>query len=68
MAQRENLSMLSEDKAVEDFDDHNLHITDHTRALLTEDFSNKLKAKQRIVKHLKSHRAFILGETVKVAE
>lgn len=67
-AQRENLSMLSEDKAVEDFDDHNLHITEHTRALLTEDFSNNLKAKQRIVKHLKSHRAFILGEIVKVAE
>jgi hypothetical protein len=67
-AQRENLSMVIEDKEVEDFDEHDLHITEHTRALLTEDFSTNLKAKQRIINHVKSHRAYLSLQKQKVAE
>lgn len=55
-AQRENLALITSSQEVEEFDDHNLHITEHTRALLTEDFTSKTQAKQRILKHLADHK------------
>lgn len=58
-AQRENLALMNEEREVEEFDEHELHVTEHTRALLTEDFSSQLKAKQRILSHLKKHKAYM---------
>jgi hypothetical protein len=55
-AQRENIFMMSSEQEVEEFDEHSLHITEHTRALLTEDFTNNQKGKQRILAHLKKHQ------------
>ncbi len=55
-AQRENLEMVKNEVEVEDFDDHSVHETEHVRALLTEDFLNEPKAKQRILMHLKKHK------------
>lgn len=58
-AQRENISMMAKEEAVEEFDEHELHITEHTRALLTEDFSCNKKAKERILSHLNSHKTLM---------
>ena len=58
-AQRENLALMNEEREVEEFDEHELHVTEHTRALLTEDFSSQLKAKQRILSHLKKHKSYM---------
>ena len=58
-AQRENLALMNEEREVEEFDEHELHVTEHTRALLTEDFSSQLKAKQRIISHLKKHKSYM---------
>ena len=55
-AQKENLALMQEEQNVESYDDHNVHVTEHTRALLSEDFSSNLKAKQRIIKHLNAHK------------
>ncbi len=55
-AQRENLEMVNGEVEVEEFDDHSVHEIEHVRALLTEDFSNDQKAKQRILTHLKKHK------------
>ena len=62
-AQRENIILFKENHVVEEFDDHNLHIIEHTRALLTEDFSTNLDAKQRILKHLAEHKKNNLIQT-----
>ena len=58
-AQRENISMMAKEETVEEFDEHELHITEHTRALLTEDFSCNKKAKERILSHLNSHKTLM---------
>ncbi len=63
-AQRENILLFKENQVVEEFDDHNLHVIEHTRALLTEDFSNKADAKQRILKHLAEHKKINLIQPV----
>lgn len=69
-AQRENIKMAEEDCATEDFDDHELHINEHIRFLLTENFSGREKYKQRITNHLNKHKqqsyaekAFSLNQT-----
>ena len=60
-AQRENVTLQSGEFTPEEFDDHNLHIVEHTRCLLEEDFSSKLKAKQRIIAHIKKHKIMMLA-------
>ena len=67
-AQRENLLMVNNNAEVEEFDDHQIHITEHIRALLTEDYSNNLKAKQRVVSHLKKHKLIFGNQSVEVAQ
>ena len=58
-AQKENLALMQEEQNVESYDDHNVHVTEHTRALLSEDFTSNLKAKQRIIKHLNAHKIMV---------
>ncbi len=55
-AERENVLLKEEDVPADGYDDHALHITEHTRALLSggeQDEGNK----QRLVRHIASHRA-----------
>lgn len=67
-AQRENLLMVNANAEVEEFDEHQIHITEHVRALLTEDYSNNLKAKQRVMAHLKKHKLILGNQSIEVAQ
>ena len=58
-ASEENIDMKSQDKAVDDYDDHALHILEHTRYLLGADFKrsrNQEEIKQRISAHIRAHK------------
>ena len=58
-AGEENIEMRSIDMAVDDYDDHDLHIQEHTRYLLGADFKrakDKAGIKQRISEHIKAHK------------
>ncbi len=52
-AEQENVTMLTEDAETDDYDDHSLHIAEHTRALLS---GVPAEAKERYMRHLESHR------------
>ena len=67
-AQRENLTLLQNAVEVEEFDDHALHVTEHTKVLLTEDFSNDPNAKKRVLEHLKKHKLILSTQSIEVAE
>lgn len=56
----ENLAMLEREAEVKTYDDHALHITEHTAFLLTEKLS--AEAERRIVAHMNKHRNFIKEE------
>ncbi len=54
-AERENVALKEGDAAADEYDDHALHICEHTRALLSggeEDAATK----ERIVRHIAEHR------------
>lgn len=56
-AEKENLDMASCEVEVAPYDDHDIHIEEHTRFLLTMDNQNKTdKSKDRIIKHLEEHK------------
>ena len=55
-AEKENVRLLSEELEADDYDDHKLHITEHTRALLSGGEEDEA-VKARIAKHIASHRA-----------
>ena len=55
-AEKENIRLQSDDFEADDYDDHKLHITEHTRALLSGGEENAA-VKARIAKHIASHRA-----------
>ena len=57
-ASEENLDMKTGETAVDSYDDHDLHITEHTRFLLGEEFKrmkNKEGVKARFIAHIKAH-------------
>lgn len=54
-AERENLLLAQRDVEAESYDDHALHIAEHTRALLSGGEDDKA-VKERIARHLESHR------------
>ena len=54
-AERENLLLAQRDIEAESYDDHALHIAEHTRALLSGG-EEKSAVKERILRHLESHR------------
>ncbi len=61
-ASEENIQMKSETKKVDEYDDHALHITEHTRFLLSEEFKTDLGAeemKQRFIEHIREHKAML---------
>lgn len=54
-AERENVELAQRDVEADEYDDHALHIAEHTRALLSGgEKEEALKA--RILRHLRSHR------------
>ena len=55
-AEKENIRLESEEFEADDYDDHKLHITEHTRALLSGGEENET-VKAHIAKHIASHRA-----------
>lgn len=57
-AAEENLKFSEDDVSVDDYDDHELHISEHTRYLLSGEISGKEyeKTKKRAVKHLAEHQ------------
>ncbi len=58
-ASDENVMFLAGEVEVEEFDDHDLHINEHTRYLLSSVFEKgeKSEVKQRVLKHLRAHKA-----------
>ncbi len=54
----ENLEMLSAETAVDEYDDHELHIVEHVRFLLSEEFKKKKdgKVKERMTAHIRAHK------------
>lgn len=59
-ANEENLTLQREDVAVDEYDDHALHITEHTRFLLSAEFRRKQngeETKSRVLAHLRAHEA-----------
>ena len=65
-AGEENLQLKEEQADVEEYDDHALHINEHTRFLLSEEFKrvkDKQGVKDRVLAHIKAHkRALTLEE------
>ncbi len=60
-ATEENLSFVERQVGVEEFDDHEIHINEHTRYLLSTDFQGNGTAeiKQRAVEHLREHKRLL---------
>ena len=57
-ASEENLDMRTGEVEVDSYDDHGMHITEHTRFLLSEEFKrikDKAGVKERFVQHIKKH-------------
>ncbi len=54
-AERENVLLAQSDVEADEYDDHKLHIAEHVRALLSGGEENQA-VKDRIVRHLESHR------------
>ncbi len=57
-AERENLELGSEEKDADAYDDHALHITEHTRALLSGAEQDQA-VKERMARHIASHKKFL---------
>lgn len=57
-ASEENLRLSEEEVAIDEYDDHELHISEHTRYLLSGEITgeDKEKTKARTIKHLNEHK------------
>ncbi|MBQ5802497.1 MAG: hypothetical protein IIW27_05645 [Clostridia bacterium] len=58
-ASEENLLLRTKEVAAEEYDDHDLHVVEHTRYLLSEQPGEEEKA--RIIAHVRKHKAFNAG-------
>jgi hypothetical protein len=57
-ASEENLDLKHADLEPDEYDEHTLHVTEHTRFLLSEEFKrikDKAVVKERFVQHIKKH-------------
>ena len=63
-ADEENLRFAKEICAVEEFDDHEVHIAEHTRFLLSDEASGEknLTAKNNAVEHVKMHKVALYSD------
>ena len=65
-AGEENLEMKGAEVAPEEYDDHALHLQEHTRFLLGAEFKrskHKAEWKARVLAHMRAHRAMKKSET-----
>ncbi len=65
-AGEENLQIKSGAVAIDEYDDHALHITEHTRFLLSAEFKrlqNREELKARYAAHIKAHKRALAVET-----
>lgn len=62
-AQQENDVMLTKDVEIDEIDDHEIHIDEHTRFVLSEHMSLSKDKKQRFYSHIKAHKDAIKIET-----
>ena len=64
-AESENVTGYKEDILVDEYDDHEIHISEHTRYLLSAE-SEKVRKdpsrKERAIAHLRAHKVALLGE------
>ena len=65
-AEEENLQLKSEEMGIDEYDEHSIHVEEHTRKLLEGDvnFNIDSKYKKHLAKHLKEHKKFILLKDV----
>lgn len=64
-ADEENLTMITDTVAVDEYDDHDLHVLGHTRFLLSAEFkkSSDPSFKTRLVEHLREHKKQLQSAT-----
>lgn len=64
-ASEENIEMRRAEVEVDEYDDHGLHITEHTRFLLSAEwkrFAGKEEVKRRYLAHIKAHKEALKKE------
>ena len=62
-AERENIEMLKKEVPAESFDDHEAHIEEHLRKILSVE-GKETEYKDRLVKHLNEHKTFIAKSAI----
>lgn len=55
-AQRENISLKNESVEPDEFDDHDLHVSEHIKVLLGNETDGKKDYKKRIEEHINKHK------------
>lgn len=69
-AESENVAGFKRPTAVDEYDDHALHVAEHTRFLLSsdsEDVRNDPTAKENALAHLREHKARLAGSATSAA-
>ncbi|MBR2384489.1 MAG: hypothetical protein IKA99_02655 [Clostridia bacterium] len=64
-AEKENISGFIEDVEIDEYDDHEIHVQEHTRYLLSVESEGVRKdpiKKERAISHIRAHRRAIIGE------
>jgi hypothetical protein len=64
-AQMENEKMRSSALEIEEIDDHNIHVDEHVKYVLSEYAELDEKTKIRYFEHVKSHKQFINNQNIK---
>ncbi len=65
-AQRENEKLVKTELRIDDFDDHEVHVDEHTRFILSEYQDLDESAKQRLYLHVKEHQEKIKSKDQKI--
>lgn len=63
-AERENLEMIKKEVAVDSYDNHEWHLEEHLRKILSIEEDCGREYKERLVKHLNEHKAFIAKSAI----
>ena len=64
-AETENISGFSEEVEVDEYDDHEIHVQEHTRYLLSVESEGVRKdpiKKQRAISHIRAHKLALIGD------
>lgn len=58
-AQRENKRFAAEIIAPDSIDDHQIHIEEHSKHILSSDYDDNAEYKQRVTEHINKHREYL---------